>query len=264
MKTLPQILADALPVVKEAASFIQSEIQKSHRGVVEIKSLNSLVTYVDKNAELILVGGLKMILPEAGFLTEENTIEQTKNDWQWIIDPLDGTTNFIYKIPVFAISVALAYRDEIQLGIVYELNRDECFTAIKNEGAFLNGQLISVSATQHLKDSLVATGFPYYDYAMLENYISLFKALMTDTRGIRRLGSAAIDLCYTACGKFDAFFEYSLSPWDVAAGALILQEAGGKITDFEGGTNWLYGKQILGCNQQIFEEIFDKIKRNFK
>ncbi len=263
MKTLPQILADALPVIKEAASFIQSEIQKSHHRVVEIKSLNSLVTYVDKNAEMILVDGLKKILPEAGFLTEENTIEQTKNDWQWIIDPLDGTTNFIYKIPVFAISVALAYRDEIQLGIVYELNRDECFTAIKNEGAFLNGQLISVSATQQLKDSLVATGFPYYDYALLENYISLFKELMTDTRGIRRLGSAAIDLCYTACGKFDAFFEYSLSPWDVAAGALILQEAGGKITDFSGGTNWLYGKQILGCNQQIFDEIFDKIKRNF-
>lgn len=263
MKTLPQILADALPVIKEAASFIQSEIQKSHHSVVEIKSLNSLVTYVDKNAEMILVDGLKKILPEAGFLTEENTIEQTKNDWQWIIDPLDGTTNFIYKIPVFAISVALAYRNEIQLGIVYELNRDECFTAIKNEGAFLNGQLISVSATQQLKDSLVATGFPYYDYALLDNYISLFKELMTDTRGIRRLGSAAIDLCYTACGKFDAFFEYSLSPWDVAAGALILQEAGGKITDFSGGTNWLYGKQILGCNQQIFDEIIDKIKRNF-
>jgi len=263
MKTLPQILADALPVIKEAASFIQSEIQKSHHSVVEIKSLNSLVTYVDKNAEMILVDGLKKILPEAGFLTEENTIEQTKNDWQWIIDPLDGTTNFIYKIPVFAISVALAYRNEIQLGIVYELNRDECFTAIKNEGAFLNGQLISVSATQQLKDSLVATGFPYYDYALLDNYISLFKELMTDTRGIRRLGSAAIDLCYTACGKFDAFFEYSLSPWDVAAGALILQEAGGKITEFSGGTNWLYGKQILGCNQQIFDEIFEKIKRNF-
>lgn len=263
MQNLLDIQQQTIDVVKNAAIFVQSEIGKITNNDIETKALNSLVTYVDKNAEIILVEGLKKIIPNASFLTEENTVEQTKGEWQWIVDPLDGTTNFIHQVPVFAISVGLQHGNEMVVGVVYELNRNECFYATKNEGAFLNGKKISVTKTPTLADSLIATGFPYYDYDLLENYINVFKRLMTSTRGIRRLGSAATDLCYTACGRFDAFFEYSLSPWDVAAGALILQEAGGKIYDFKGENNWLHGRQILGSNPFISAEILKIIKEEF-
>lgn len=263
MINLTDIQEQTINIVESTATFIQCEIGKIHQSDIETKSLNSLVTYVDKESEKMLVKKLQDILPQATFLTEENTIETQQGEWQWIIDPLDGTTNFIHQVPVFGISVGLKHKDEIVVGVVYELNRNECFYAVKNNGAYLNGNKISVSNTSKLSDSLIATGFPYYDYDSLDQYIKVFRKLMTGTRGIRRLGSAAIDLCFTACGRFDAFFEYSLSPWDVAAGALILQEAGGKIYDFQGGNNWLYGRQILGSNPQISAEILKLIKENF-
>lgn len=263
MNNLADIQGQTIQAVKKAAVFIQHEIGKIHQTDIETKALNSLVTYVDKESEKILVAELQRILPEATFLTEENTIEQSQGEWQWIIDPLDGTTNFIHQVPVFGISVGLKHRDEIVVGVVYELNRDELFYAAKGQGAFLNGTQIAVSKTNRLADSLIATGFPYYDFELLENYLNVFQELMTTTRGIRRLGSAAIDLCFTACGRFDAFFEYSLSPWDVAAGALILQEAGGKVADFSGGDNWLYGRQMVGSNPAIAEDVSRIIKKYF-
>jgi len=263
MQDLLEIQAQTIDAVKKAGAFIMHEVGKVEYNDVETKSLNSLVTYVDKNAEKILVEELRKIIPNATFLTEENTVEEQEGEWQWIIDPLDGTTNFIHQLPVFAVSVGLKHNDEIVVGVVLELNRNECFYASKGNGAFLNGNKISVSKRPSLADSLIATGFPYYDYSLLENYINVFKRLMTSTRGIRRLGSAATDLCYTACGRFDAFFEYSLSPWDVAAGALILQEAGGKIYDFKGGNNWLHGKQIIGSNTIISNEILQIIREEF-
>jgi myo-inositol-1(or 4)-monophosphatase len=221
------------------------------------------VTYVDKNAESILVHALQKILPGSTFLTEENTIQQAQGEWQWIIDPLDGTTNFIHQIPVFGISVALKHKEEIVLGVVYEVNKNECFYASKNNGAFLNGNKISVSATSVLADSLVATGFPYYDFNSVENYLNALRVLMTSTRGIRRLGAASIDLCYVACGRFDVFFEYSLAPWDVAAGALIVEEAGGKISDFKGTKNWLFGKEIIATNHMVYDEFAEVLQRFF-
>lgn len=260
---LIEIQQQTILAVQKAGVFITKEIGQLHQSDIETKALNSLVTYVDKESEKMLVEALQQIIPEASFLTEENTVTPTQGEWQWIIDPLDGTTNFIHQVPVFGISVGLQHHDEIVVGVVLELNRNELFYASKNNGAFLNGNKISVSQTTKLSDSLIATGFPYYDFDLLENYLSFFKYLMTHTRGIRRLGSAAIDLCFTACGRFDAFFEYSLSPWDVAAGALILQEAGGKLFDFKGGNNWLHGRQILGTNPYISDEILHKIKESF-
>ncbi|HRH56866.1 MAG TPA: inositol monophosphatase family protein [Chitinophagales bacterium] len=260
---LLDIQEQTILAVEKASLFIQKETGKIHQHHIETKALNSLVTYVDKEAEKILVTELQKIISNASFLTEENTVAQTQGEWQWIVDPLDGTTNFIHQVPVFGISVGLKYKDEIVVGVVYELNRNELFYASKNNGAFLNGDKITVSATAKLSDCLVATGFPYYDFDLLDNYLTFFKYLMTHTRGIRRLGSAAIDLCFTACGRFDAFFEYSLSPWDVAAGALILKEAGGHLYDFKGGNNWLYGRQILGSNPYISEEILKIIKEKF-
>ena len=260
---LADIQQQTIDAVKQAAVFIQSEMGKIRHSDIETKALNSLVTYVDKESEKILVTELQKIIPGASFLTEENTIAQTQGEWQWIIDPLDGTTNFIHQVPVFGISVGLKHHDEMVVGVVLELNKNELFYASKNNGAFLNGNKISVSATTNLSDSLIATGFPYYDFEQLEKYMNVLRYFMEHTRGIRRLGSAAIDLCYTSCGRFDAFFEYSLSPWDVAAGALILQEAGGIVTDFKGCENWLHGKQILGSNPYISDEILKTMKEKF-
>lgn len=260
---LADIQQQTIYAVQQAAVFIQSLMGKIRQSDIETKALNSLVTYVDKESEKILVTELQKIIPNASFLTEENTIAQTQGEWQWIIDPLDGTTNFIHQVPVFGISVGLKHHDEMVVGVVLELNKNELFYASKNNGAFFNGNKISVSATEQLSDSLIATGFPYYDFEQLEKYMNVLRYFMEHTRGIRRLGSAAIDLCYTACGRFDAFFEYSLSPWDVAAGALILQEAGGKIYDFKGGNNWLHGRQILGSNASISTEMLKVIKDRF-
>jgi len=263
MQDLITLQQETIQVVEGAAAFIQKEIGKIHQQDIITKELNSLVTYVDKESEKLLVKGLSALLPEATFLTEENTIEQLEGEWQWIIDPLDGTTNFIHQVPVFAISVGLKHHDEIVLGVVYELNRNECFYAVKGSGAYLNGNKISVSKTGLLSDSLIATGFPYSDFHLLESYLRLFQKLMTSTRGIRRLGSAAIDLCFTACGRFDAYFEYSLSPWDVAAGALILREAGGTVLDFSGGNNWLFGREIVGCNSSLDTELLKLLQEYF-
>ncbi|MEN9447478.1 MAG: hypothetical protein RJA25_768 [Bacteroidota bacterium] len=260
---LTNIQEKTIEAVELAATFIQHEVGKLQATDIESKSFNSLVTYVDKESEKILVNALQKIIPDATFLTEENTITAHHGEWQWIIDPLDGTTNFIHQVPVFGISVGLKHQDEIVLGVVKELNRNELFYAVKNSGAFLNGHQIYVSTTNNLSNSLVATGFPYYDFEYIESYTNTLKYLMTHTRGIRRLGSAAIDLCFTACGRFDLFFEYSLSPWDVAAGALILQEAGGMVTDFKGANNWLHGQQIIGSNQNLSEETLLLLKKYF-
>ena len=259
---LKDILSETIQCIYSVATFIQAEANKISGSDVEIKSLNSLVTYVDKTAEALLVKELANILPESVFLTEENTIEQKSGVYRWIIDPLDGTTNFIHQVPVYAISIALQKNEEIILGVVYELNRNEMFTAIKGAGAFLNDIPIGVKNNLLLSDALIATGFPYYDFQQLDNYVRTLRFLMENTRGIRRLGSAAVDLCYTACGRFDAFFEYSLSPWDVAAGGLILQEAGGMVKDFSGGDNWLFGKEIAGGNATILTDILNIINNS--
>lgn len=256
---LENVLSQTAISVKSVGKFILSEYGKIKNHQIEIKSLNSLVTYVDKSAETMLVESCSQILPNAVFITEEETIEQKSGKLQWIIDPLDGTTNFICGIPIFSISIALRLEEEIILGIVYEINGDELFSAILNKGAYLNGKSIHISDNNHLSNSLIATGFPYYDFTNLEIYLKTLKYLMQNTRGVRRLGSAAVDLCYTACGRFDAFFEYSLSPWDVAAGSLIVLEAGGMVTDLKGGKNYLFGKEIGAGNPTILNQIIAEL-----
>ncbi|MEL6862804.1 MAG: inositol monophosphatase family protein [Bacteroidota bacterium] len=253
----------ARQVVAQVAGFIQQELGKVAAADIITKDVNSLVSYVDRQAEEQLVEALGAILPQATFLTEEETVKSHRGEWQWIIDPLDGTTNFLHGLPFFSISVALQHQNQMVLGIVYEVNRSECFYAWKGGGAWLNDRPIQVSQNPLLQDALIATGFPYYDYSQMANYLSVFQQLMRQTRGIRRFGSAALDLAYVACGRFDAYFEYGLNPWDVAAGLLIIAEAGGQLSDFQGGETHWQGKSVIASSKALFPQFSGPIQLAF-
>ncbi|BDS15160.1 inositol monophosphatase family protein [Aureispira anguillae] len=249
----------------EVGQFLKAELGKVKRQDIEHKQLNHLVSYVDKSAEQQLIDGLSAFLPEAAFLAEEETVAYEKKDWQWIIDPLDGTTNFLHQLPFFAISIALQYQNETVLGVVHEVNNQETFYSWKgSDQAFLNQRAIRVSTTDSIAQSLLATGFPYYDFEQMDAYLQMIKPLMLGTRGLRRLGSAALDLAYVACGRFDGYFEYSLSPWDVAGGAFIVQQAGGVVSDFSGENNFIHGREIIAGTPLIHQHLLDSTLKYFK
>jgi myo-inositol-1(or 4)-monophosphatase len=264
MMDYKKISLQVAELAKTTGAFIQQQAGQITARNIKEKGLHDLVTYVDLEAEKQIVAGLQKIVPEAGFIAEENQELQRKERFNWIIDPLDGTTNFIHGIPKYCVSIALADEDEIVSGVVFEINQSECFYAWKDGPAFLNGTEIKVSSTKVLEKSLIATGFPYSDYTLLTPYLGLFEELMKGTRGIRRLGSAALDLAYVACGRFELFFEYGLKPWDVAAGSLIVERAGGLVTDFKEGRNHIFGRQIVASNQHTHPEFFEKLNRYFK
>ncbi len=262
----PQFLIQsAIPLVKEVGVFIRREVKNFDRSVIDLKSQNQLVSYVDLSAEKMLVEGLTALTPEAGFVTEEATVARNRHaKVVWIVDPLDGTTNFVHGLPVFSVSVGLMMDGKLCGGIVYEINLDECFYAWEGGKAYCNEKEIRVSKALSLEDSLIATGFPYYDFEQMQEYLNVLKELMHGTRGLRRLGSAAVDLAYVACGRFDAFFEYGLAAWDVAGGAFIVEAAGGKVTDFSGGENFLFGKEIVASQPQVSEDFLDLVRHHFK
>jgi len=243
--------------------WMMSEQKKFNSSSIEVKSFNNLVSYVDKTSEERFIVELKKLIPESGIIGEEGIEKHSTKEYTWIIDPLDGTTNFAHSIPVFCTSVALMFEGRIILGVVYDPNRKEVFHAFEGGGAFLNNVPISVSNTRELTNSLVATGFPYDDFTRFNSYISTFSYLAKNTRGIRRLGSAALDLCYVACGRFDVFFEYALSPWDVAAGSLIVKEANGKNTDFNNQENFIFGSEIVATNNHLHQNFIQIIQKEF-
>lgn len=257
--------AKLCPLVNELARkvgfFIAQQSLIFERKHIESKGLNDLVSYVDKEAEKQLVEGLHKIFPEAAFITEENpdTHYLSDKEFHWIIDPLDGTTNFIHGLPVFAISIALMQRDEVVLACVYEINRKECFYASKGGGAFCNAVKLRVSEVSLLADALLATGFPYHFFEKNAQYLQILNNLMQQSQGLRRMGSAAVDLAYTACGRFEGFFEFNLKPWDVAAGSLLVQEAGGRVGTFGESTDFIFGKEIIAAGH-IFEELKSRIQ----
>ena len=262
-EALEKLTLEASRIIRSVGDFIRGEVGRVGADRIEEKALHSLVSYVDRTAEEQLVGQLGRLLPGSAFLTEEETVETAESELLWIIDPLDGTTNFLHQLPCFAISVALQEEGRTILGIVLEINREELFYAWKGGGAFLNGKEVRVSPATDLKDSLLATGFPYYDFEGMQGYLDALAVFMQETRGIRRLGSAAVDLAYVACGRFEAFFEYSLHSWDVAAGAFIVQEAGGHVSDFSGGDDYLYGGEILASNLGIYNQVLSVISETF-
>lgn len=254
-ETLAQLLEKTQQIAKEVGSFIRKERQHFYIDKVEHKGFNDLVSYVDKEAERMIVERLSTILPEAGFITEEGTNVTRGEKYNWVIDPLDGTTNFIHGMPVFSVSIALMEENEVIMGVVYEVNRHECFYALKGSGAFCNDTRIHVSQASDLAASLISTGFPYYNFELIDKYLNSLKSLMQKTHGLRRLGSAAVDLCYVATGRTEGFFEYNLNSYDVAAGVIIVREAGGKVTDFAGGEDYIFGRNIVASNGSIHTEF---------
>jgi myo-inositol-1(or 4)-monophosphatase len=258
-----EITKQVIEVSKQAGAFIREQRKTFDPAQIEYKGLNDLVSYVDKTAEEMIVSGLKDILPEAGFITEEKTINKIGERFNWIIDPLDGTTNFIHGMPIFSVSIALKEYDELVIGVVYEVNFDECFYAWKGSAAYMNGKEIRVSKDETLDKSLLATGFPYYDFTKQAAYLELFAELMRNTHGIRRLGSAAVDLAYTACGRLEGYYEYNLNAWDVAAGILIVRQAGGEVVNFSGGEECMDARELVATNGKITGELLALIQKYF-
>jgi len=263
MINLSECHQQVIKICREVGAYIRQEHQTFSIHSVEEKGLHDLVSYVDKEAERRLVEQLASVIPESGFIAEEDNSRTIGTTYNWIIDPLDGTTNFIHKVPTFSVSVALIKNDELQIGVVYEINRDECFSAYKGGKAYLNDNLIQVSKSKHLSECLLATGFPFRKFDKLDNYLKLLKSLMQQTRGIRRIGSAAVDLAYVAAGRFDCFFEYNLNNYDIAAGILIIQEAGGRVTDFNGHDDMLLKGNIVAGNPDITNIVYDEIRKHF-
>jgi myo-inositol-1(or 4)-monophosphatase len=261
---LERLTRNVVEVAKQSGVFLREEVKRITKADIEVKGLNNFVTYVDKSSEKMIVEKLSVLLPGSGFIAEESTAYPAGDEFQWIIDPLDGTTNFIHGVPLYCVSIALRFQDEIILGVIAEPNLDECFYTWKGGKSYLNGKVIRVSERALLKDSLLATGFPYNDYHLLDMYMDMISHTMQHTHGIRRLGSAAVDIAYVAAGRYEGFFEYGLCPWDVAAGAIIVKNAGGKVTDFSGGENYLFGKELVATNMLIFNEFIEVLGNRFK
>lgn len=233
----------------------QSDLRK-----VEYKGEIDLVTEMDLRAEEVIKEFLSSRFPHIGMLAEESGSSGSDSNMRWIIDPIDGTTSYSHGIPHFAVSIALEEEGILEVGVVYNPPLNECFSAIKGGGASLNGRAIAVSDTRELNRSLLATGFPYDRATSPDNNVAQFNAFLMKAQGIRRFGSAALDLCYTAAGRFDGYWEMKLKPWDTAAGILILTEAGGKVTDYKGGKYSIYDRELLCSNGHIHDQMIDTLK----
>jgi len=243
---------------KQAGQMLQASIDKSRE--ITFKGAVDLVTNHDRESQQMIFNHLSSLYPDHDFLAEEDLCEERGADFRWIIDPIDGTTNYAHRFPFFSVSIALEWKGCMVLGVIYDPMREEMFTAAVDEGAYLNGKRIHVSSVSDLNNSLLATGFPYDLRESKVNNFDHFAHFAVRAQAIRRCGSAALDLCYLACGRFDGFWEMKLSPWDVAAGALIVQEAGGRVSDFGDDEYCPFGKEILASNTLIHRQMLDVLR----
>lgn len=228
--------------------------------LVEFKGQANLVTIADKESEELIIGGILSRYPSHSILAEESGTTQPGARVKWIIDPLDGTTNFAHGYPFYCVSIAVEENDEVICGAVYDPVREEMFTAAREAGAYRNGELLQVSGVDRLSQALLITGFPYNFRERVDTVINQFRKFLVASQAVRRGGSAALDLCYVAAGRLDGFWELHLQPWDTAAGRVILEEAGGRVTDFKGGPFSIYMKEILASNGLLQEEMIDVLK----
>lgn len=261
MINLESVCKQTRKIAIEVGLFIKEQQAKITADVIENKGKHDFVTYVDKTVEFKIIEALKSIIPEAGFIAEEGTETKIGDKYNWIIDPLDGTTNYIHGFSPYAVSIALREADKIILGVVYEISLQECFYSWEGAPAYLNGKTIQVSKADSIETSLIGTGFPYRDFNQLNSYMKLLQHLCINSQGIRRPGSAATDLAYVACGRFDAFYEYGLQAWDVAAGAFLVQQAGGNVCDFNGGNNYIFGQEIIAGNALNHQEFKNCVQK---
>ncbi|MBO1927737.1 inositol monophosphatase [Thiomicrorhabdus sp. 6S2-11] len=248
-----------LNIAKEAAEAAGNVIRfyqdRFDQITVEQKGRNDYVSQCDFEAEQAIIKTIRKYHGNHKIIAEESGVQNGNGDVEWIIDPLDGTTNFLHQFPQFAVSIAVTVKGKLTHAVIYDPIAEEMFTATKGSGAYLNNHRIRVSGQKTLDNALLATGFPYHDFSYIDAYLASFKAFMTSTAGIRRAGSAALDLAYVACGRVDGFWELNLKPWDIAAGALIIKEAGGLATDFAGGENFLESGNIMAANPKMYKEM---------
>ncbi|MEQ8907005.1 inositol monophosphatase family protein [Ekhidna sp.] len=257
---LENITEKVAAIAMKTGGFIRQERKRFSYDEVEFKGESDLVSYVDTESEKQIISGLEKILPEAGFITEEETTTQGQKEFTWIIDPLDGTTNFVHGIPNYCVSIGLMNEEKIIAGVVYEVANDECFYGWKDGGAYLNKQPIRVSQAKSFSDTVLATGFPYYEFERLDEYLLILHQLMESTQGLRRMGSAAADMAYVACGRYGGYFEYNLNSYDIAGGVILVQEAGGTVTDFKGGDDYIFGREIV-AGGGVHSELLHVIKK---
>ncbi len=255
---LQQICMRAIPVLKRTGNFIAKSRRHLQQNQIELKGVRDMVTEIDKQAEMRLVKSLKKILPEAGFITEEKTTDQTRFNYNWVIDPLDGTTNFVFGIPICAVSVALMQGDTILIGMVYEISMGEMFYTWKGAPSYCNGEVIRVSKQRDFSRALVATGFPYTRTKRIPGIARSIAYFLEHCQDIRRFGSAATDLCYVACGRLDIYYEGYLQLWDIAAGILIVKNAGGAVTNLKGEEEYAESN-IIACNPHLLKRALQGI-----
>ncbi len=256
-QTLHPMLNIAVKAARAAGSVINRASLDIDKVQVENKGVNDFVTEVDKHAEAVIIDTLLAAYPGHGILAEESGRELGAKDSEflWIIDPLDGTTNFIHGFPVYAVSIALAWRGVVQQAVVYDPNRNDLFYASRGRGAFLNDRRLRVSKRLRLADSLIGTGFPFRKGDNFKRYMKMFEEISQQCAGLRRPGAASLDLCYVAAGYYDGFFETGLSPWDIAAASLIITEAGGLIGNFSGEADFLYQREVVAGNPKVYGQL---------
>jgi myo-inositol-1(or 4)-monophosphatase len=250
----------AVRAARRAASIINRASLGGEALEVRSKHVNDFVTQVDKAAEEAIMDVVRKAYPEHGFLAEESGSSGGETEYRWIIDPLDGTTNFIHGFPQYCVSIAVEQRGALTHAVVYDPTRNELFTASKGRGAFLNDRRVRVSKCVRLQDALVGTGFPFKEVSRLDLYTRQLKKFMQTSAGVRRAGAAALDLAYVACGRLDAFWELGLSPWDMAAGALLIQEAGGLVADIKGESGFLESGDIAAATPKIFPTLIEALR----
>ena len=257
------MLGFAVKAARRAGDIINRAAENIEQLKIKHKTLNDLVSEVDHAAEVAIISSLQKVYPNHAFLAEESG-RTGESDYEWIIDPLDGTTNFLHGFPVYGVSIALAYKKQLQVAVVYDPCRNDLYTAARGAGAYLNEKRIRVSKRDKLIDCLIGTGFPFKANSDIDSYTDMFKTIALKTAGIRRPGAAALDLANVAAGRLDGFWEIGLSPWDMAAGALLIKEAGGLVGDLEGEDQFLDSGRIVAGNPKIFVQLLSALRPHLK
>lgn len=273
MTSSPDLLelaaAIAVKAARDAAAFIQSQSGRVQEADVRDKGVNDFASYVDEGAQQIILEAIEAAFPDHHILAEEGFVESGQSlydipGYLWIVDPLDGTTNFMHGIPQYGVSIGLQLDGQAVMGVIQDVNRKETFHAIKGKGAFLNGEACQVSSSARLADSVITTGFPYKQFDFMDGYTEVIRSFWQDSRGVRRPGSASLDLAWVACGRFGGFFEQGIEAWDVAAGVLMVTEAGGRFSDFSGRPPsdpdaMPLGSEIVASNGLIHDEMIARM-----